>query len=261
MRSDASEGILLGAGEGEAVTDEAARTVLIKTAHAFLDATWSRYEPGERGPDPHLHERHVDVFFVLAGELLFELGSGRSRGEPAGAGTLVAVPPGVVHTFGNEGAETATFLNFHAPSCGFADSLRGRDSGFDGVDPPFERERDPGDAIVCPLAEAERYSRDGVTNTILLELTELSANAIALGGGFAVAPHEHDDHLDAFYVLAGEVRLTLGESEEPAPAGTWIAAPPGVRHGLRGTGPGRAHLLNVHAPDTGFSASLRRRLS
>jgi quercetin dioxygenase-like cupin family protein len=243
------------------VTDEPARTVRIVNAHPLLDVTWSRYEPGERGPDAHAHERHADAFVVLEGELLFELGGDGERSAVGRAGTFVAVPPGVVHTFGNESGATATFLNLHAPSCGFADHLRGRDVDFDTVEPPPDGGRDPGDAIVCAPGEGERHGRAAHAVTILGELEELSVQVIELGPGFAVDPHAHDDHLDSFFLLEGETELTLGDRVVRAGPGTWAAAPPGARHGFASAGVERARLLNVHAPDAGFAASIRRRFA
>src|SRR6266566_69911 len=109
--------VVLGPGEGETIADRDERTVRILLAHELLDATWTRYEPGERGPDPHVHHRHVDAFYVLEGELVFGLGPELARVQ-APAGTFVAVPPDVIHTFGNEGSSRACFLNLHAPSGG-----------------------------------------------------------------------------------------------------------------------------------------------
>jgi quercetin dioxygenase-like cupin family protein len=43
-------------------------------------------------------------------------------------------------------------------------------------------------------------------------------------------PHTHDDHVDSFYVLEGEVEfLVAGETVHAGP-GTFVAAPPGVVH-------------------------------
>ena len=61
-------------GAGETITARAARDIVIKGAHELVDVTESRYAPGERGPDPHVHHRHADAFYVLAGELTFGLG-------------------------------------------------------------------------------------------------------------------------------------------------------------------------------------------
>src|SRR5437588_9405410 len=121
-----ADGLLLGPGEGETISDREERNVVVKLDHELADVTWTRYEPGERGPDPHIHEQHADAWYVLEGEVLFGLGPGGESEVRAPAGTLVLVPAYVIHTFRNDGSATARFLNIHAPSVGFAESLRRR---------------------------------------------------------------------------------------------------------------------------------------
>jgi mannose-6-phosphate isomerase-like protein (cupin superfamily) len=77
--------------------------------------------PGRHGPEPHEHRDEDDVFYVLEGELTFDVGSGE---VPAPAGTFVLVPPGVRHTFANRTAEPVRVLNIHAPA-GFDRRLMG----------------------------------------------------------------------------------------------------------------------------------------
>ena len=72
-----------------------------------------------------------------------------------------------------------------------------------------------------------------------------------------VDPHVHEDHVDSFYVLEGEVEFTIGDEVKRAGPGTWVAAPPGTRHGFAIPGPGHARFINIHAPGTGFISSLR----
>src|SRR5437764_118457 len=92
--------------------------------------TEARYAPGEEGPGPHIHRQHADAFYVLGGELVFRLGPKGERVE-ARAGTLVLVPENVIHSFANEADTDARYLNVHAPSMGFAESLRVRRDGRD----------------------------------------------------------------------------------------------------------------------------------
>ncbi len=70
-----------------------------------------------------------------------------------------------------------------------------------------------------------------------------------------VDPHSHDDHVDSFFVLDGEIEFLNGTGGP----GTFVAAPPGAVHGFKIAGD-RApiSLLNFHAPDTGFTDRLRR---
>jgi mannose-6-phosphate isomerase-like protein (cupin superfamily) len=80
-----------------------------------------------------------------------------------------------------------------------------------------------------------------------------------LGPGFdGPRPHRHDDHVDSFYVLEGEPEFLMGEKKVRLGAGSFVAAPIGVVHTFSNPGPGRARLLNVHAPSRGFHDFLRR---
>ena len=123
----------LSPGEGETITDRPERWVQLKAALDVVSVTESRYGPHEQGPEPHIHRRHADVFYVLEGELVFRLGP---DGEPrrAPAGTLVVVPPNTIHSFSNEGPGDTRFLNVHAPDADFAASLRGETEQWDSFD-------------------------------------------------------------------------------------------------------------------------------
>src|SRR6478672_13199513 len=121
---DVSHALLLRPGDGETVTDRPERTLRILAELEPLIVTWFRYEPGEKGPDPHVHHHHTDAFYVLQGEVELSLGPDQQtvRATP---GAFAAAPPDVVHTFRNASDATAVFLNIHAPSSGFGDVLRG----------------------------------------------------------------------------------------------------------------------------------------
>src|SRR5205823_13980736 len=153
-------------GGGEALFDEARRTLRIRVARDELTLTWFRYAPGEEGPDPHVHRRHTDAFFVLEGELELGLGPGAAEVVRGTAGTFVAAPPEVVHTFRNASGAEAIFLNFHAPSMGFADMLRARRDGqeedaerFDQSEPPPDGGRPVGEAVVSRAEGGELFDR------------------------------------------------------------------------------------------------------
>jgi len=89
---------------------------------AFDDLMVSEYslEPGTEPGEPHYHANHSDAFYVLEGELEFQVGG---RPVRATAGTLVAAPRGVVHAFPVAIGSRARFLNVHAPG-GFERYLR-----------------------------------------------------------------------------------------------------------------------------------------
>lgn len=131
--------------EGDRVTDRPDRraTVLVETDE--LTISEFRYGPGQRGAQRHVHREHADGFLVLDGELTLHLRDG-SRTLPAG--TLVVIPPGLVHGFDSGSDAPMRSFNVHLPSSGFADYMRGRNPGFDQFDPPEDGGLDPATALV-----------------------------------------------------------------------------------------------------------------
>ena len=70
-------------------------------------------QPHRAGPPSHAHTDEDDSFYILDGELTFIV-----DGEEvvAGAATFVLVPPGVEHTFRNDGDALVRMVNVHAPA-------------------------------------------------------------------------------------------------------------------------------------------------
>jgi quercetin dioxygenase-like cupin family protein len=251
--------VLLSPGEGETTTDRPERTIQILCDFPQVIVSRFRYEPGEKGPDPHVHRQHADAFYVLEGEVDFGLGPDVTRIK-GGPGTFAGAPPNVVHTFQNSSEATAVFLNIHAPSMGFGDVLRGGSrEHFDQFDPPDDGGRPFEDAILQPTGEGERVGRETTSHLIKCELDELSVFEMTFSPEFeGVDPHTHDDLVDAFLVLEGAGDFTAGEDVHRLGPGWFIAAPPGARHGFAVAGPGPLRVLNLHAPDRGFAGRLRR---
>jgi mannose-6-phosphate isomerase-like protein (cupin superfamily) len=250
--------LLLDPGEGETTTNRPERTIRILCDFEQVIVSWFRYEPGEDGPEPHVHRQHSDAFYVLGGEVDFGLGPEVTRVK-GGAGTFACAPPNVVHTFQNSSDETALFLNIHAPSMGFGDVLRGRGrENFDQFDPPADGGRPFDDAVLQPAGEGERVESETTSHLIKAELPELSVFEMTFEPEFeGVDPHTHDDLVDAFLVLQGEVDFVIGDEVRRADPGMFLAAPPGARHGFSNPGPEPLRVLNIHAPDRGFASRLR----
>jgi quercetin dioxygenase-like cupin family protein len=98
---------------------ERGSAVLVDTEAICIVEAWG--VPGDPSPPPHLHERHVESFYVLAGEMTFTLDGEETV---AAAGTWAQVPPGTAHTFAFTGSEPVRFLTVHTPSCGFGTFVR-----------------------------------------------------------------------------------------------------------------------------------------
>lgn len=254
------DAILVGPGDGETITARERRDVIMLADHEELAMTRSRYGPGERGPDPHVHREHTDSFYVLEGELTFALGAESERlNLPAGG--FVAAPPNLIHSFVNEGGADAHFLNFHSPNGGFADYMRamrdGVEAGFDSFDPPEDGGLPPAEAIVSGPGEGERL-RSGKRIAVLKGVHPDICFAEFLFDGpiDGPRPHQHEGQVDSFYVLDGELEMTVEDSMHPAVAGTLASIPSGVVHTFSHRN-GRSRVLNVHTPDNGFGAFLR----
>jgi quercetin dioxygenase-like cupin family protein len=219
--------IVLEPREGEVIGDAPDRRVEMLSDVDPLHATWSRFGPRRAGARPHVHHRHSDLFYVLEGELTVELGP---EGDEtiAPAGTLVHIPPLVVHGFRNGSDAELRYLNFHAPGEGFADYMRGL-SDFDQDEPPADGGR--------PHSEAAIGDRIDVEEIGIAERSE------------AVATHVHRSHVQSFYVLEGELALSVGDRELRAAAGTWVQVPAGVPHAV---GDGAARYLDIHTPGYGL---------
>jgi quercetin dioxygenase-like cupin family protein len=69
--------------------------------------------PPGGGPPPHIHTREDETFFLVEGRIEFTLGD---ETVAAGPGDFVNVPRGTVHSFRNEGDETARMVLTFTPS-------------------------------------------------------------------------------------------------------------------------------------------------
>lgn len=77
-------------------------------------------EPGTQPGDPHYHKLHADSFYLLEGELEFQIDGRAIRAVP---GMLLVAPRGAVHAFPVAIGGPARFLNMHTPG-GFESYMR-----------------------------------------------------------------------------------------------------------------------------------------
>ena len=113
--------LLLAPGDGEKTTDRPRRQITILCDLPQIIVSRFRYEPGEKGPDPHVHRQHSDAFYVLEGEVEFLVNGEWRRGGP---GSFFSAPPGVEHGFRIAGEQPIRVLNVHAPNVGFVAGMR-----------------------------------------------------------------------------------------------------------------------------------------
>jgi quercetin dioxygenase-like cupin family protein len=247
-------GVVLRPGEGESLFGG---RIVIKASFDELSITESYFDTARDGASPHFHRQHADSFYVLEGGLAVLVHAEEKILSP---NAYVCAPPEVVHGFRT--TSPSRFLNIHTPDGRFAENLRERDRGEPGGFDSFDAEPGSGppgtDAVFLGPGEGERLEANNRVATIKVGREELSMIEFELEPGFeGPDPHHHDDHVDSFYVLEGEAEFLMGEETLRLGAGSFVAAPLGVVHTFSNHGPGRARLLNVHAPSTGFHDRLR----
>ena len=247
-------GVVLRPGEGETLFGG---WIVLKATFDQLCITESFYDSARDGASPHLHHRHADSFYVLEGGFAVLVHDEEHVLPPGGC---VCAPPEVVHGFRT--TSPAQFLNIHTPDGGFAENLRARDrgepGGFDSVDVEPGSGRPPSEAVLLAAGEGERLNGPNRVATVKVGREELSLIEFELEPGFeGPDPHAHDDHIDSFYVLEGEAEFLMDGETLRLGAGSFVAAPLGIEHAFSNPGPGRARVLNVHAPSTGFHDRLR----
>ena len=145
--------IARGPGEGRTI-------VVVGDIYRFLAtgdetdgkyALWESIVPPGGGPPPHVHSREEEGFYVIEGEITFQVGE---RRVVAGAGTFANMPVGTPHSFKNECDRTARMLIWVAPAGlekMFFESGIPATPGASTAPPPTEAE------IAKLLAAAPRY--------------------------------------------------------------------------------------------------------
>lgn len=210
--------------------------------------------------EPHVHVAHVDSFFVLDGDFTFHC-VGEDVALPRE--TYAVAPPRLVHGFRSGSARV---LNVHAPGRYWTRQRLARKEGrrlasaeYDSYDPPDDGGVPRSEAVVARPGECEVLTDDTRRLHILLARPELCVFLFEAGADYiGPSTHVHRQHTDAFYVLEGELAFELEGEATRAPAGTFVAAMPGVAHTFRNATDGPARFVNLHAPGVGFDEYLRR---
>ena len=76
-------------------------------------AMWEAIVPPGGGPPPHVHSREEESFYILEGEITFQIGEER---VVATAGMFANMPVGTPHSFKNESSQPARVLISVAPA-------------------------------------------------------------------------------------------------------------------------------------------------
>ncbi|QDU25663.1 Quercetin 2,3-dioxygenase [Anatilimnocola aggregata] len=76
-------------------------------------AMWEAIVPPGGGPPPHIHSREEEAFYVLEGEITFQIGEQTIQ---ATAGTFANMPIGSLHRFHNASDKSARMIISIAPA-------------------------------------------------------------------------------------------------------------------------------------------------
>jgi quercetin dioxygenase-like cupin family protein len=210
---------------------------------------------GSSRTSPHVHETHVDAFWVLEPGFTVGIGDEEIGLEP---GDFALVPPGLVHYFH---ARDSRWLNLHAPNSGFAEYLRSG-ADFDNRDAADGDNRRVADAILRRGDEGELIDLGpGARGRIKLGADDAIGSATLVD--FELGPesegppaHLHRGITDSFFVLEGTLKVRLGEEIHQVPAGGYAVVPPGNVHTIANPHAEPVRFLNLSAP-SGLDRYLR----
>ncbi|RJL34159.1 cupin domain-containing protein [Bailinhaonella thermotolerans] len=104
--------LILAPGEGERLRAPSGHYV-VKQSGGALSVVEYHMPPGALGAAPHVHHGHEEGFWVLSGEITFDLADGP---RTLARGGMVHVPRGVAHGFRNAGDTPASCLFLLSPA-------------------------------------------------------------------------------------------------------------------------------------------------
>jgi quercetin dioxygenase-like cupin family protein len=201
-----------------------------------------RVPPGWQGP-PLYRDAADEAFYVLEGELTFQLGDRLVRGRSGGLGFA---PGGVHRTLANPGGAEARYLLVRTPA--------GSERPEATSEGPAIGERSelgpatPLDAVQGRIRVLVRGA-DGAGRLAVMD------NAVPAGA--AGPPLHHHDFDEAFYVLEGELTFQLGDRLFTRGAGELAFAPRGSHHTFANRSGAEARMLLVCTP-AGFERYFQR---
>ena len=110
---------------GEPILRCEKRDISILVASEEVTITQAQYDAaGGQVAARHVHHEHTDAFYVLEGELTFEIGR-EAKTITVSSGGFVAAPPEVAHSLRNDSDRPVRWLTIHARDGGFAAFMRG----------------------------------------------------------------------------------------------------------------------------------------
>jgi mannose-6-phosphate isomerase-like protein (cupin superfamily) len=256
-------GVIVPTTEGDPLVRNGEREGSILLASEPITITHARYAAGQQVAGPHIHHEHTDAFYVLEGELTFEIGR-EAKTITVAAGGFLAAPPGVAHSFRTDGDRPARWLTIHAHDGGFAAFMRGLR---DGVTVEWDISPVPADGglpashatVSHDLPGADRAA-ESPPSRLRCALPDLHVAEWHLHGPHLNLPFQHRYRgVDSFFVIEGELDALLAGTTHTVRQETLISVPHGVQYAINYRGPNHTRVLSLHTPDRLLADNLRLR--
>lgn len=241
--------------------------------------------PPQSGALPHIHSREDELFYVLEGEVTFQLESQTGIQTTVGTpGTFAFLPKGRPHAWENSGTTPAKMLSLVVPS--------GIEGFFVEQNQPVIDESAPipsplpvsviapisasyGIAPASPSDFSESNTQEGLLDYLVVSpdtdrpsfneaggLYTSLATEEETGGQFELLDvllqpqagsgllQSNDQKAQSFYVLDGEVTIQLEDQSLLGPSGTFVYLPEGTPYAFQnlGTTEARTLLLSTSTP-------------
>jgi quercetin dioxygenase-like cupin family protein len=113
QKMDAAKYIPPGEGESLWVVGELLTLKIVGEDTSGAFAILEEITPPQGGPPPHMHSREDETFYVLEGELEFQVSE---RTILATAGSIIYGPRNILHTLKNVGTTPSSMLVFVTPA-------------------------------------------------------------------------------------------------------------------------------------------------
>jgi quercetin dioxygenase-like cupin family protein len=234
---------------GEPIVRHADREISILLAREQISITHGRSLARQQVAGRHIHLEHTDAFYVLEGELTFEIGC-EPRTVTLSQGGFIAAPPEVAHSFRTDGDGPARCLSIHAQDSGFAAFMRGRR---DGIEVEWDISEAPATGgLPASQAIISRDVGDEASDQrcrVRCALPDMHVVEWRLPEAHLIPPlHVQAGQVASFFVIEGEVEATIAGTRHTAGPGTLISTPHGVRHTITCRGPELARMLSFITP-------------
>jgi len=259
-------GVIVPLTGGEPVLRNAQREISILLAREEITITHARYSARQRVAGPHIHHEHTDAFYVLQGELTFQIGR-EAKTITVAAGGFLAAPPRVAHSFGNNSDRPARWLTIHAHDGGFAAFMRGVRDGikvqWDISPVPADGGLPASDAIVSPNHADERGETESQPCRLRCALPDLRVADWRLRGPHPFGlplrerdsqPHDQHSQIETFLILDGAAEAMLAGTTQTLGPETLISVPHAPQHTLHQRGAEPVRILSLHTPNRPRSA-------